>query len=77
MERVQVQLTEEQARRARRLAAERGLSVAAVVRASLDAYLAEPRASARAMAVESVGGFHSGRTDVSNRHDDYLAEDFA
>jgi hypothetical protein len=76
MERIQIQFTEEQARRVRRAAAERSLSVAAVVREALEAHLAEPGAAARAKALGSLGGYRSGRTDVAARHDEYLAEDF-
>jgi predicted DNA-binding protein len=79
MIRTQIQLTEEQARRLKRLAAERGVSIATVVRESVDQTL--ERAShedrrARAIRALRDADFRSGHADVAERHDDYLAEDF-
>lgn len=79
MVRTQIQLTEEQARLARRLAAERHVSMAEVLREGLE-LLARSRAHAvpaeerrrRAQAV--AGRFHSGSSDGSAKHDAYLAE---
>jgi plasmid stability protein len=78
MIRTQIQLTEDQARRLRIVAKERGVSVAAVIREVLDRHLtsAERGLSARAKMIASVGGFHSGRHDVAERHDDYLVDAF-
>lgn len=76
MVRTQIQLTEEQARALKRLAAERGVSMAALVREAVDGIAGGGSAAeerwARALAV--VGKFHGGGEPVSERHDDYFAE---
>lgn len=75
MIRTQVQLTDEQSRRLRRLAAERGVSMAALIREGVERLLAadEPaRDRDRALAV--VGRYGSGVPDVSEEHDRYLAD---
>ncbi len=59
------------------VAAERGLSIAAVAREALEAFLGRPDQTARARAIAAVGGFQSGIGDVSERHDKYLGDDFA
>ena len=76
--RTQIQLTEEQARALKDLAHREGKSVAELTRQAVDYWLqkvgsvsAEERRQ-RALAV--VGRFHSGLSDISERHDDYLAE---
>jgi len=79
MERTQISLEPEQADRLRRLAAERGVSMARLIREAVDrAYgsvLAPPtRAELRDRAMSAVGCGHSGLGDVSERHDDYLDE---
>ncbi len=77
MVRTQIQLTEEQAARLKRIAAERGVSMAEVIRDAVDS-IPEPndRAERWARARAVLGTFHDieGRTDVSVRHDEYLAE---
>lgn len=78
MVRTQVQLTEEQARRVKRVAAERGVSMAEVIRDAVDQHVAAGAgASKRARAIAAVGSFRSGRADVSSRHDEHLADAFA
>ena len=77
MIRTQIQLTEEQAVAAKRAAAERGISMAEVIREALDHELGQPERSDRwGRALAAVGKFRDleGATDVSARHDDYLAE---
>ncbi len=79
MVRTQIQLTEEQSRRAAEAARRSGISMAEVIRRSLDLYLEqEPGRAAgvatRQAAAQIAGMFRSGRSDVSERHDDYLAE---
>jgi Arc/MetJ-type ribon-helix-helix transcriptional regulator len=78
MVRTQVQLTEEQADRLRRLAAESGQSVAELVRLGVDLYLSsrnQPTQDERiARALALAGRFSSGLKDVSANHDRYLAE---
>jgi hypothetical protein len=77
MVRTQIQLTQEQADGLRRLAGERGVSIAAVIREAVDSKLGEDRREEvwdRALSV--IGKYRDvdGATDVSERHDDYLAE---
>lgn len=76
MIRTQVQLTQEQLQRLKSLAAGRGISVAELVREAVDNHLsiAVTPTGRRERAIAHLGGFHSGRTKVSERHDEYLAE---
>jgi hypothetical protein len=80
MIRTQIQLTEEQADAARRLAQEEGRSVADVIRESLDAHLRArgvmDRATVKKRALAAVGRFHSGQTDLATDHDRHAAEAF-
>jgi hypothetical protein len=82
MVRTQVQLTDEQSRKAHELARRSGVSLAEVVRRGLDRLLEEEwergsAAAGRAAAARVAGTFHSGRSDISTRHDDYLDEAYA
>lgn len=77
MQRIQVQFTDEQIEHLRRAASARNVSIAQLVRESVDAQLIVPGQAERQRALEHIGGFHSGRGDVARGHDDYLAEDFA
>jgi predicted DNA-binding protein len=76
MVRTQIQLTEEQSRKLKRLASRNGVSVAEIVRRSVDTILAtedmpdEDEIKARARSVFGTG--QDSRSDVSERHDDYL-----
>jgi 16S rRNA U516 pseudouridylate synthase RsuA-like enzyme len=77
MIRTQIQLTEEQARRLKRIAAERGISVSALIREAVQMAVAVDDGPARwQRALSAVGKFRSGKKDVSVEHDRYLAEDF-
>ena len=82
MVRTQVQLTEQQVRRLRSIAAERGVSFSAALRQCLDAALA-PGAPERkelyARAASLVGAFsdREGLSDLSKEHDRYLSEAFS
>ena len=81
MVRTQVQLTEEQVRRLRRLAHRRGASMAALVRQAVDNLLQstdDTRAERYARAESLVGSFEDreAATDVAEHHDDYLDEAF-
>lgn len=76
--RVQVQLTEAQVDTLKRVAAERGVSTAEVLRELVDAHLTEtPDHDRRTRAMNVVGRHHSGRHDVSREHDREIAEAFA
>jgi Ribbon-helix-helix protein, copG family len=77
MVRTQIQLTEDQMMRLRLASAERGVSIAALIRDAVDRALAEDLGTGdweRALSV--VGKYRDigGATDVSTRHDDYLAD---
>jgi hypothetical protein len=78
MVRRQVQFTEEELAGVQTLASERSASFAAIVREAVDAYLSsheEPGGAASLQRMESlVGKYHSGRHDISRRHDDYFAD---
>jgi predicted transcriptional regulator len=78
MQRTQVQLTDEQSRRLKRVAAERGISISEVIRQAVDSHLVrEDLAAYRERAIASIGGFHSGEEDISEEHDRYLPDAFA
>lgn len=79
--RTEVELSEEQATALRQIAAAEGRSVEDVIRESVDAYAASRNARSRegrkAAAMSVAGRFHSGLSDLAERHDDYLAEDLS
>jgi predicted transcriptional regulator len=82
MIRTQIQLAEEQSRRLHEVARCSGVSVAEVIRRSVDMYLErEPLGTSgiatREAAAQLIGPFHSGTTDIAARHDDYLDEAYA
>jgi predicted DNA-binding protein len=76
MVRTQIQLTEEQARALKGLAAERGVSMAALVREAVDRALGEgtelDRKWQRALSV--VGKYRGGGGRVSEEHDEYFVD---
>lgn len=73
MRRVQVQLTEEQAKALSERARTARQPVAAVIREAVDALIAtDQRALRHERAVAAIGGFHSGLGDLAERHDDYV-----
>lgn len=77
MIRIQVQLTEAQTEKLRRIAAARGVSIAQVIRDAVDRIPErDDRAERWTRALAVIGRFHDieGRTDVGVRHDEYLGE---
>jgi hypothetical protein len=79
MVRIQIEVTEEQREALHRIAEKEGVSVSEVVRRSLDLYAGGHVAEASEddlwrRSLAAVGRFRSGRSDVSERHDDYLAD---
>ncbi|CAN5488057.1 hypothetical protein BH20ACT19_BH20ACT19_01860 [soil metagenome] len=77
MVRTQVQLTEPQAERLRRLAADRGVSMAAVIREAVDAIPLREDADARwERAWQAVGCGASGIGDIASEHDRHLDKVF-
>jgi predicted Ser/Thr protein kinase len=78
MIRTQIQLTERQANAVKRVATERGVSMAEVLRELVDAHLTEASGSdARARALRAIGRHRSGRADISGEHDREVATAFA
>lgn len=79
MVRTQIQLTEQQARRLRAEARERGVSLAEVIRRYVERGLADnapDRAALYERAARTVGRFADRRRarDLSSKHDRYLDE---
>ncbi|MEW6223005.1 MAG: CopG family transcriptional regulator [Chloroflexota bacterium] len=82
MERTQISLEPDQADRLRRLARERGVSMAHLIREAVDqAYgsvLAPPTRDERwERAVSAIGSGHGDGANVSEEHDRYLDETYA
>lgn len=77
MVRTQIQLTDEQARKLKQLAAAEGHSVAQLIRMSVDALLATTplldSEESRARALSIIGRF-DGPPDLAAEHDRYLDE---
>ena len=78
VERTQISLDAAQAARLRRLARERGTSMAALIRDAVDkTYPIDTDDSLDARwdrALAGVGGFHGGGENVGEEHDRYLEE---
>ena len=78
MVRTQIQLTEEQSKALKKAAAQRNLSMAELIRQGIDFYLRAcgtiSQEERRQRAIKAAGQFHSGLTDLSEKHDEYLAE---
>jgi len=78
MVRTQIQLPPKQARALKSLAASRGVSMAEMIRLAIDELLrarAEtPREELWDRALARTGRHHSGKSDLSDRHDHCLAE---
>ena len=77
MIRTQVQLTDEQARALRLVAAQRGVSMASVIRELIDEELGTPASARAARARSAIGRFASGQRAVSREHDVELERAFA
>ena len=80
MVRTQIQLTEEQMKSLKKLAGERHVSLAELIRQGVDAVLRSSGAitieERRRRAIAAAGRFRSGRRDLSAKHDQHLAEAF-
>ena len=78
MVRTQIQLTEEQYHKLKDLANRKGVSVAEVIRRSVDNVIASDtlpdREEIRAKARAIFGAFQDSKPDVSENHDQYLSE---
>ena len=78
MMRVQVPLTDDQMRRLRRAASERGASTAALIRDALDRTMpeeAQDRLERQQRAYGLAGAFTSGYPDTAERHDEGLGKE--
>lgn len=79
--RTQIQLTENQARTLKRLAQQKQMSLSAMIRQSVDLYIAlegeRPLDEQYARALAVAGKYRSGDTDLGRNHDDYLADAYA
>jgi hypothetical protein len=77
MIRTQIQLTEEQSKLLRKIAARKNKSVAELIRMSVDEMIQKERRPGmeelRLRAINAAGKI-SGPSDLSINHDDYLAE---
>jgi len=76
MIRTQVQIEEDQITWLRRKARDKGVSVSQLIREGIDLYrYSEDRlpTEKKKKALAAVGRFSSGRSDISGRHDEYLA----
>jgi Ribbon-helix-helix protein, copG family len=78
MVRTQIQLTEEQVKAIKRIAASQHLSVAELIRRAVDAMIRSSMArdpeERLKSAMEIAGKFSSGKRDISRKHDRYLAD---
>jgi metal-responsive CopG/Arc/MetJ family transcriptional regulator len=78
MIRTQIQLTEEQSQTLKEMAQERGVSMAELIRQSIDNFIRARNQltleEKRRRALSIVGIASSGVTDLGVNHDDYLAE---
>ena len=77
--RTQIQLTEDQARHVRRIAAEQGVSMAAVIREGLDLLLRSAESAVTdeeraTRAMSAAGRFRSGGGDGAVEHDRHLRD---
>lgn len=77
MVRTQVQLSEEQLSALQKRAAQRHMSVAALVREAVDLALrSEERNQRLELALAVTGRFRSGHADISEEHDRYLDQGY-
>ena len=80
MIRTQIQLTEEQAKKVKKIAAHRGVPMAEVIRDAIERVIRSNAGTIpeerRKRALGIVGKFRSGKSDVSRKHDAYLTEAF-
>ena len=81
MVRTQIQLTEKQAREIKRLASEKNVSIAELIRQGVELILKSPPLPDRqvqiARAKAAAEKHNSDRTDVSRNHDSYLDRAFS
>ncbi|HEX3045627.1 MAG TPA: CopG family transcriptional regulator [Bacillota bacterium] len=80
MVRTQIQLTETQAKFLHDLAARKGVSIAELIRQSVDYFIQNQFQSNQNQLIENAkeaaGKYHAKVKDLAQNHDQYLAEDF-
>jgi hypothetical protein len=80
MVRTQIQLTRTQAQTLKKLAVQRGVSMAELIRQAIDSFFQEGGEPVRAKqekwerALSVVGAFRSDVSDISSNHDEYFAQ---
>lgn len=78
MLRTQIQLKEEQMKSLKKLAEKKQVSIAELIRQGVNVILKTSTAvdeqTRRARAIAAAGRFHSGKHDLSARHDEYVVE---
>ena len=81
MNRTQVQLTDKQLESIRNIAAQKEVSMAEIIRMSVDSFIQKEetriRLQQKKRALSAIGKFRSGLNDLAQNHDKYLAEDMA
>ena len=81
MIRTQIQLTETQMRTLKSLSIIRGVSMAELIRNSIDEFVQNvgvvDDAEQRRRALQASGHYSSGRSDITASHDEYLEEAFS
>ena len=81
MVRTQIQLTEMQASALKRLAVRENMSIAELIRRSIDQTLAATHTASqtdrRIRALGVIGAFSSGQPDIARQHDDHLVEAYS
>lgn len=79
--RTRIQLTEGQSLALQEIAAQERVSIAELIQWAVDYWLQThgkiSMEERRKRALAAVGQFHSGKSDVSERHDEYLAEAYS
>lgn len=80
MVRTQIQLPESQVSTLKQLAAINHTSMAELIRRAVDMFTSSPETGSiqarKQRAIKAAGSFRSGCSDISEQHDDYLAEAF-
>ncbi len=80
MIRTQIQLTEEQAKTLKKIAGKKHVSMAELIRQGVNNLMRSSgevtMEERKKRAVAAAGRFHSGKKDISTKHDDYLTEAF-
>jgi hypothetical protein len=72
----EIQFTEDQMDGLRRLSARQGRSVEEIVREGIEQMLKEDYDARVRRLMAAAGRYNSGRSDISENHDAYLADDF-